>query len=64
MEKSVKLSIVIIIIVLIAATAIFYLSESTQSTSHIPPQPSVQPTSTHHFQVSVNDTFAIAEKHG
>jgi len=53
--NSIKLSIGIIIIVLFAAGIGIYLSE-------FPSSP--QPTKVHNFQVKVNDTLAIGEKHG
>ncbi|MGI0007502.1 MAG: hypothetical protein ACREAR_05840 [Nitrosotalea sp.] len=62
MEKSKTLSLVIIIAIILIASGIgfFYVSESTQS---IKPDQSTLPTNTHHFQVNVNDTFVIGEKH-
>ncbi len=52
---------IIIALVLIAAGVGFYLLESNQAAQ---PATSTQPNNVHHFQVNVNDTFAIREKHG
>ncbi|GEM_PF-6018979 len=62
MEKSKTLSLVIIVAIILIASGIgfFYVSESTQS---IKSDQSVQPANAHHFQVNVNDTFVIGEKH-
>jgi len=54
--KSKKLLIGVgIAFVLIAFTAVFYQSPQT----NLPPPP----TNVHHYQVQVNDTFAIGERH-
>ncbi|HJW19599.1 MAG TPA: hypothetical protein VJ571_03485 [Candidatus Nitrosotalea sp.] len=62
MEKSKTLSLVIIVAIILIASGIgfFYVSESTQS---VKPDQSALPTNVHHFQVNVNDTFVIGEKH-
>ncbi len=62
MEKSKTLSLVIIVAIILIAAGIgfFYASESTQSAKS---DQSIIPASAHHFQVNVNDTFVIGEKH-
>ena len=66
MEKSKKLSMMIIIAIVAVAASIgfFYSAEPVQPNQSTQPSQSEQPSSTHHFQVNVNDTFAIGEKHG
>ena len=65
-EKSKKLSIVITVVIVLIASGIgfFYLLEYTQPNQLIQPIQSAQPANIHHFQIIVNDTFAVGEKHG
>jgi hypothetical protein len=54
--------VIIIVLVLIAiGIGFFYLSGFNQAAQ---PTPSIPPNNVHHFEVKVNDTFAIGEKHG
>ena len=63
MLRSKKLSVGIIIVLVLITSGIgfFYLSGFNQAAQ---PAPSTQPNNVHHFEVKVNDTFAIGEKHG
>lgn len=56
--------IIIAIVVVAASIGFLYLAEPVQSNQSTQPNQSEQPSSTHHFQVNVNDTFMIGEKHG
>ena len=64
MEKSKKLSIMIIVIIIAVSIGVLYSAEFIQPNQSTHPNQSEQPSSTHHFQVNVNDTFVIGEKHG
>ena len=53
--KKLSIGITIILVLFVAGIGFFYLSEFASP---------ALPTKIHNFQVKVNDTFAIGEKHG